>query len=115
MKSTTHTKRITRHKRVRARIHGTSTRPRLSVFRSNKHLHAQLIDDAAGKTLLGMSDAALKTKGAKSSRADLLGGAVAKKAQEKGITKVVFDRGGFRYHGRVKTFADAVRKGGIQF
>lgn len=98
-------------------MQGTASRPRLSVFRSNKHLQAQLIDDEKGRTLIGMSDKLLKlkAKSAKADRARLLGEAVAKRAQELGIKKIVFDRGGYRYHGRVRTLADAMRTEGIIF
>ncbi len=114
MKNASHKeKRIRRHRRIRARVYGTASRPRLSVFRSNRFLQAQLIDDEKGKTLIGITDAALKAKGAKVDHARLLGETVAKRAKEIGITNVVFDRGGYRYHGRVKAFADAVRNGGV--
>lgn len=115
MKSALKSARIRRHKRIRARVRGTSLRPRLSVFRSGKHLQAQLIDDEKGRTLLGMSDAAIKAKGTKTDRARLLGMAIAKRAGELGVTKAVFDRGGYSYHGRVKALADAAREGGIKF
>lgn len=115
-------KKIARHKRLRARISGTKSCPRLSVFRSLRYLHIQLIDDAAGHTLLGMSDkdiiaAAKKSKQklTKQSMATELGKAVAKKALELKIKKVVFDRGGFAYHGRIKSLADGARDGGLKF
>lgn len=100
-------KRITRHRRVRAIIKGTKERPRLSVFRSNKYIYAQLIDDAKGATLLsakGVKKAALK-----------IGESLAKKALEKGIKKVVFDRGGYKYHGQVRALAEGARGGGLEF
>ncbi len=97
--------RIRRHKRVRARVAGTAVRPRLSVYKSNRYLEAQLIDDAAGVTLVsGKMDDAQK-----------LGAHIAKLAKDKGITRVVFDRGGFRYTGGVAILAAAAREGGLQF
>lgn len=107
-------KRITRHRRVRARVKGTSKKPRLSVFRSSKYIYVQLIDDDANKTLLSASDLKLKIKG-KMNRARQVGEIIAKKALEAGIKKVVFDRGGFEYHGRVKILAEAAREGGLEF
>lgn len=106
---------VRRHARVRASIQGTHERPRLSVFRSNKHFQAQLIDDNKGVTILAVSDLKLKKKGTKQEHAALLGVELAKKAAEKGIVKVVFDRGGFRYHGRLHAFAEAARRGGLAF
>jgi large subunit ribosomal protein L18 len=101
-------------------VQGTPERPRLSIFRSLNHIYAQVIDDAAGHTLAAASDSDADVKKAatgkkKSEVATLVGEAVAKKAKEKGITSVVFDRGGFRYHGRVKALAEAARKGGLGF
>jgi large subunit ribosomal protein L18 len=113
--------RVRRHIRVRHTVTGTPERPRLAVFRSLNHIYAQVIDDAAGHTLLAASDqdkdvrTALKKGQKKSEVATAVGEALAKKAKEKGITTVVFDRGGFRYHGRVKALAEAVRKGGVAF
>lgn len=110
------TRRIRRHNRVRSRVGGSLHRPRLSVFRSNKYLYAQLIDDDAGRTVLGMSDRGIsKKKMKKTERAHALGEAFAKKAQEANMREVVFDRGGFRYHGRAKAFAEGARKGGLKF
>lgn len=109
------TKRIVRHARIRARVAGTASTPRLAVYRSNKHLYAQIIDDASGKTLVSTNDLALKLKGKKSVAADAIGAELAKKAVEKKIKKVVFDRGGFLYAGRIKMLADAARKGGLEF
>lgn len=108
-------KRIARHKRIRMSVSGTASVPRLSVFRSNKHLYAQIIDDTAGKTLVAASDVSLKKKGKKSELAELIGAEIAKRAGEKKITKVVFDRGGFLFAGRVKMLAEAARKGGLEF
>ena len=106
--------KIRRRRRIRARVSGTPDRPRLSFFRSNKHIYAQVIDDTAGQTLVGISSAGGEEKGAVAS-AKRLGADVAKRALEKNITSVVFDRGGFVYTGSVKEFADAVRQGGLQF
>lgn len=106
--------RTRRHNRIRARIIGTSTRPRLAVYKSNRYLHAQIIDDEAGKTLASGSTKELKaTK--KTDAAEKLGQELAKRAKAAGISKVVFDRGGFRYTGRVATLAAAARKGGLEF
>lgn len=107
-----------RHRRVRAKIKGTAGTPRVSVFRSNKHIFVQLIDDAAGKTIASnVVEAAPKTKmkGSKTELAGRIGEALAKKAKEAGISNVVFDRGGFKYHGRVKALAEGLRKGGLKF
>ena len=107
-----------RHRRLRKKVVGLPQRPRLSVFRSHKHLYVQLVDDLAGKTLLGWStkDERLKhlASGGNTAAAKELGALVASEASGKGITGVVFDRGGYLYHGRIKAFADAVRAGGIQ-
>jgi len=113
--------RIRRHSRVRDRLSGTPERPRLAVFRSLNHIYAQVIDDVAGHTLAAASDtekdvqSAIKASQKKSEVAGVVGEALAKRAKEKGIKAVVFDRGGFKYHGRVKALAEAVRKGGISF
>ena len=106
--------RIRRHNRIRAKIKGTSDRPRLSVFRSLKHIEAQLIDDRAQKTILGMKDLKIK-KGTKTDHASGLGEAIAKEILAKGYKKIVFDRGGYQYHGRIKALAEALRKGGLEF
>ena len=103
-----------RHKRIRAKVSGTKETPRLAVFRSAKHINAQLIDDESGVTLAASSDTATK-KGTKLARAKATGLDLAKKAKEKGISRAVFDRGGFLYAGRVKALADAAREGGLQF
>jgi len=100
-------KRYRRHKRVRAKVRGTAKIPRFCVFRSNKYIYAQLIDDDKGKTLISASG--------RFSEAKKTGQAIAKKAIEKKITKVVFDRGGYKYHGRVKVLADGAREGGLKF
>ena len=103
-----------RHNRIRKSIIGSSTRPRLSVYKSNRYLHAQIIDDAAGTTLVAGSTK--EVKGAKKmAAAESLGAALAERAKAKGIEAVVFDRGGFRYTGRVAMLAEAARKGGLQF
>jgi len=108
-------KRIRRHKRVRAKIKGTSKRPRLCVFRSANHIYAELIDDEKKKTMASASDLKIKKKGEKSSLASQVGKLIAQEAQEKKIKKVIFDRGGYKYHGRVKALADAARKAGLEF
>jgi large subunit ribosomal protein L18 len=101
--------------RVRGRIHGTTERPRLTVFRSNKQIYAQVIDDLAGKTLAAASSLKMTEKAPKKEIAAKVGELIAKSAQEAGITTVVFDRNGYLYHGRVKELADAARKGGLKF
>lgn len=112
--------RIRRHVRVRKNISGTPARPRLSVFRSLSEIYAQVIDDKAGKTLVSASsidvELRAKMKGLKKiEQARLVGEAIATRAKEAGVTSIVFDRGGFRYTGRVKALADAAREGGLQF
>ncbi len=108
------------HKRIRAKVSGTAERPRLSVFRSIKHITAQVIDDATGHTLAAASSTEVK-KGAVTSSGGNVAGAkeigklVAQRANEKGIKQVVFDRGGYLYHGRVKALADAAREAGLEF
>ena len=110
-----------RKKRVRRRVHGTTERPRLSVFRSAKHIYAQVIDDATAQTLVAVSSLSrdvrlqLHGKGGNKEGAALIGGFIAKRALEKGIKTVVFDRSGFLYHGRVKVLADAARQNGLEF
>jgi large subunit ribosomal protein L18 len=111
-------KRYTQRKRrVRSRIVGTSDKPRLSVFRSNAHIYGQLIDDQKGKTLVSCSDAGAKGKAkeTKVQTAERIGEELAKKAIAKKIKTVVFDRNGFRFHGRVKALAEGARKGGLVF
>ena len=110
--------RITRHSRVRKKVSGTPARPRLAVFRSNRHVHAQLIDDVAGRTLAAASteEASLRGhQGAPVARAEQVGRLLAERATAQGITAVVFDRGGFRFHGRVKALADGARSAGLEF
>ncbi len=110
-------KKIRRKIRTRAKVQGTSERPRLSVFRSNRDIYAQLIDDENGKTLVGLSEKHLtsKAKLKKQDAAKELGLLIANKAKEKKVKKVVFDRGSYAYHGRVKAFAEGAREGGLEF
>src|SRR5579863_5001034 len=108
-------KREIRHKRVRSRVTGVLERPRLSVFKANKHIYAQLIDDGAGKTLAAASSAEVKSKGKKSDLAKEVGKLMAGKALAKNIKAVKFDRGGFAYHGRIKALAEGAREGGLEF
>lgn len=103
-----------RHNRIRSRVSGTAECPRLSFFRSNKQVYAQLIDDVAGVTLVGTSSLKSEEKGSVA-KANAIGLEIATRAKEKGIGKVIFDRGGFMYTGSVKAFADAARKGGLNF
>ncbi len=109
--------RLRRHRRVRGKITGTAERPRLNVFRSLRHIYAQIIDDAAGVTLVSAStmDKDFEGNGGNKDAAHNVGLALAKKAAEKGITQVRFDRGGFVYHGRVKELAEGAREGGLKF
>ena len=109
--------RARRHLRVRRKISGTAERPRLCVYRSNTNLYVQVIDDVAGNTLVAAStlDKEVKTKHANKEAAKELGTLIAKKAQAKNIKTVVFDRGGYIYHGLVKELADAAREGGLEF
>ena len=110
--------RIRRHERVRKVVSGTPERPRLAVYRSLTHIYAQVIDDERGHTLAASSTIEKALKGAngnKSAQAKAVGTALAKKAIDAGVTKVVFDRGGNRYHGRVKALADAAREAGLDF
>jgi large subunit ribosomal protein L18 len=104
------------HARIRAKLSGTAARPRLNVYRSLGHIYVQVIDDQAGETLVSASTLALKAKtGGNIAAAKEIGKAVAEKAVEKGIKKVVFDRGGYLYHGRIKALADAAREAGLEF
>ena len=113
--------RVKRHKRIRRKIVGTKERPRLSLRRSINHLYAQIVDDTEGKTMVQMStlSADIKDKLSKGAGnvkgAVLLGAALAEKCKKAGITKVVFDRAGYLYHGRIKALAEAARKGGLDF
>lgn len=106
---------VKRAKRIRSKIRATGSLPRLSVHRSNTHISVQVIDDIMGKTLLGLSEKSLQAKGTKTEKAKALGLALAKAAQEKKISVVIFDKGAYRYHGRVKAFAEGAREGGLQF
>lgn len=112
--------RLRRHLRVRKKMRGTAQRPRLSVYRSLSHIYAQVIDDDAGHTLAAASDLEATTRGQvngkrKTEVAKLVGELVARRAQERGISEVVFDRGGYRYQGRVKALAAAAREAGLKF
>ena len=105
-----------RHERVRKNIFGTKEMPRLNVFRSNKEIYAQIINDETGNTLASSSSVQLKIKnGGNIEGAKLVGADIAKKAKEANISKVVFDRGGYQYHGRVEALADAARENGLEF
>lgn len=118
-------KKDTRHLKIRAKVKGTAEVPRLAVFRSNAHIYVQLIDDVAGKTLLSASDKEIKTAakskdaknetGRRVALAREVGLLAAEKAKKAKIEKVVFDRGGFKYHGRIKSVADGAREGGLKF
>jgi len=113
-------RRLRRHRRVRKKVVGTGDRPRLVVYRSLKNLEGQLVDDTRGVTLLGISTLAADVREVggelnKAERGRVAGKLLAERAREKGITKVVFDRGGYLYHGRVKAFADGAREGGLEF
>jgi large subunit ribosomal protein L18 len=119
MRPTKRNKRERRHRRVRARIKGTSQRPRFSVFRSNREVWIQLIDDLSGKTLAAASSKEINKKGKKKlpllERAGATGLLMAKRASENKVERVVFDRGGYKYHGVVKALAEGARKGGLKF
>jgi large subunit ribosomal protein L18 len=109
-----------RHRRVRRKVTGTTSRPRLCIFRSLNHIRAQLIDDSVGQTLVSMStlDSQVRAKSdglGKGKKAELVGTVLAETALDKGIKKVVFDRGGYKYHGRIKALAEAARKAGLEF
>ena len=113
-------RRVVRHIRVRRKLMGTTDRPRLSVFRSLNHMYAQIIDDTQGVTLAAASSLEGDVLGQKNGKvksevAKIVGGLIAERAKEKGIGTVVFDRGGYKYHGRVKALADAAREGGLVF
>ena len=102
-----------RHNRVRQRVAGTAERPRLVVFRSLKHIYAQIVDDVSSRTLASVSDH--KLSGKKSEKSTEVGKLIAQKAKDAGFSSVVFDRAGYRYHGRVKAVADGAREGGLEF
>ena len=109
--------RLRRHKRVRGKISGTAERPRLDVFRSSKHIYAQIIDDVKGCTLVSASslEKGFEGRGNNCEAAAKVGEAIAQRAKDKGIDTVVFDRGGYLYHGRVKALAEGARKAGLEF
>ncbi|MDO4983593.1 MAG: 50S ribosomal protein L18 [Eubacteriales bacterium] len=109
--------RVKRHKRVRGKISGTAEMPRLCVFRSEANIYAQIIDDVAGTTLVAAStvEKAFEGNGGNAAAAKVIGEMIAKRALEKGIENVVFDRGGYIYHGRVKALAEGAREGGLKF
>lgn len=111
------TREISRKTRVRAKIKGTSNKPRLSVYRSNKFIYAQVIDDQKGKTIVGVSEKnlSLKEKTKNTDKSTELGLLIAKKALDKKIKEVVFDRGSYKYHGRIKAVAEGARQGGLKF
>ena|SRR6266851_2731806 len=108
-----------RHRRIRVQLSGTSRRPRLNVFRSLQHIYAQVIDDTTGTTLAAASTNEADTRGSlsgtKTDRARAVGKTVAERAKDKGVSAVVFDRGGYLYHGRIKALADAAREAGLEF
>jgi large subunit ribosomal protein L18 len=111
--------RITRHRRVRKKVHGTAVRPRLAVYRSNKHISVQVIDDDAGRTLAAASttenDQRAAGSGGSVAAASRVGELIAERAKSAGVTTVVFDRGGYAYHGRVAAIAEAARNAGLEF
>jgi large subunit ribosomal protein L18 len=108
-------KRLRRKKRVRAKIFGTKERPRLSIFRTNQHFYAQIIDDEEGKTLIGVNSLQFKEKLTNKEKVIKVAEVLAEKAKEKGIKKIVFDRNGFSYKGRIKIFAEKLRDLGLEF
>lgn len=117
---TSRVRRYARHRRIRRRLRGVAERPRLTVFRSLRHTYAQIVDDSAGVTLASASTLDQEVKSQRDSKpkvdvSRMVGELVAKRSVEKGVTRVVFDRGGYKYHGRVKALADAARKGGLEF
>jgi large subunit ribosomal protein L18 len=115
MSNDKNTRRLRRKIRIRAKISGTSVRPRLTVYRSLKNIYAQLVDDIKGVTVVSASDLKSKSKGAKKERAKLVGETLAKLATEKGIKECVFDRNAYKFHGRVKELAEGARAGGLKF
>lgn len=114
-KQTRRQNRTRRHERVREKVRGSAGRPRLAVFRSITHIYAQLIDDDSGTTLVAASSVESKDGKGKSEQAKTVGAALGEKAKAKGIGEAVFDRGGYRYHGRVKALGDAARSAGLRF
>lgn len=107
-------KRFRRHLRVRKKVEGSTERPRLVIFRSIKHIYAQIVDDSSSRTIMTVSDLGMDS-GKKAERSVAVGKELAARAKESGITRVVFDRAGYRYHGRVKAVADGAREGGLEF
>lgn len=111
---TTREARIRRHVRVRKKVAGTAERPRLAVFRSNRHIYAQLIDDDAARTIAAASDTEVSSAGSKADAARAVGALIAERARSAGVSRAVFDRGGRLYHGRVAALADGAREKGLQ-
>lgn len=109
--------RTTRHSRVRKRVHGTADKPRLAVYRSNRYIYAQVIDDTEGRTLVAASslEPELRSERLSVETAAKVGAVLGSRAKDAGVSAVVFDRGGYKYHGRVKALADAARKAGLEF
>lgn len=117
MSGSRQTARDRRHSRVRKRVHGTDQRPRLAVYRSNKYIYAQVIDDVQGRTLAAASsqESALRSDNLNLAAASKVGEAIASRAKDAGVSAVVFDRGGYKFHGKVKALADAAREAGLEF
>lgn len=115
MKNLKQERRVRRQNRIRTRVVGTAERPRLAVFRSLRKNYAELVDDSKGKTLFTISDTSFLKEGTKTERAKKVGIELGKKALEKGIKRCVFDRRGYKYHGRIKAIADGAREGGLKF
>ena len=115
MKMTLAERRVRIHRRIRKKLAGTAVRPRLTVYRSNKSIYCQVIDDNIGHTLAAATSLEIVTKGTKVEQAKAVGSAIAEKAKALGITTVVFDRGGLLYHGRIKALADGAREAGLEF
>ncbi|HET9202111.1 MAG TPA: 50S ribosomal protein L18 [Acidimicrobiia bacterium] len=117
MRGSRQSARDRRHTRVRKRVHGTGDRPRLAVYRSNKYIYAQVIDDVEGRTLASASsqESDLRSENLNLASAAKVGEAIASRAKDAGVTEVVFDRGGYKFHGKVKALAEAAREGGLEF
>ena len=117
MRGSRQSARDRRHTRVRKRVHGTGDRPRLAVYRSNKYIYAQVIDDVEGRTLASASsqESDLRSENLNLASAAKVGVALASRAKDAGVTEVVFDRGGYKFHGKVKALAEAAREGGLEF
>jgi large subunit ribosomal protein L18 len=117
MRGTRQDARDRRHNRVRKRVHGTGSRPRLAVYRSNKYIYAQVIDDVQGRTLAAASsqESDLRSENLNLDAATKVGEAIATRAKDAGVTEVVFDRGGYKFHGKVKALAEAAREAGLEF